>query len=452
MYLPKGATAGEPFRLADFQKDWIREIYAPGVRAAVLQLPRANGKSTLLAGLALYEVFDTNPSGSPSVPVVAVTYQQAIRALYSVAVTMAETSPELAKRCIAYSAIGATRLYVPSTRGELFPLAAEVDAMQGLDPSFAILDEIGFAKQEAFDALYLASGKRPNSITVGVGTPGYDRENALYGIRQMVRDGGPLPSFVYREYAATDGCDINDVDEWYAANPALVEGYLSLDALEAAVRLTPEAAFRTFRLGQWVDGQEGWLGVDGAAAWAALRDAYEFDPTKPVYVGLDVGLYRDSSAVVVVQERPDGRLHAKSRIWVPSPGSPVDPLSIMDHLRELSATYSVAAIAYDPRLFEAPALMLAQEGLPLVTIHQSVDRMTPIIGEAYERIKAGKISHDADEAFTQQMLNPIPRLSERGFTLQKNKSRGRIDAAVALSLAIDRAVHKKPRYAPYVAI
>ena len=38
-------------------------------------------------------------------------------------------------------------------------------------------------------------------------------------------------------------------------------------ALETDLRLMPEARFRIFRLGQWVEGYELWLGQDGRAVW-----------------------------------------------------------------------------------------------------------------------------------------------------------------------------------------
>jgi hypothetical protein len=46
--------------------------------------------------------------------------------------------------------------------------------------------------------------------------------------------------------------------------------------------------------------------------------------------------------------------------------------------------------------------------------------------------------------FGNQVLNAIPRFNEHGFTLSKSKSRGRIDAAIALALAVDRATWAEP--------
>ena len=48
----------------------------------------------------------------------------------------------------------------------------------------------------------------------------------------------------------------------------------------------------------------------------------------------------------------------------------------------------------------------------------------------------------ADDVEQLQLGGHDPR--QRGFTLQKSKSRGRIDAAIALALAIDEAQHHEP--------
>jgi phage terminase large subunit-like protein len=86
--------------------------------------------------------------------------------------------------------------------------------------------------------------------------------------------------------------------------------------------------------------------------------------------------------------------------------------------------------------------MLGDEGLPMTEIPQSLERMTPAVGSTFELIKRGDLSHDGDEAFAMHVLNAVPRFNERGFTLAKGKSRGRIDAAVALCLAADRALRQ----------
>lgn len=162
------------------------------------------------------------------------------------------------------------------------------------------------------------------------------------------------------------------------------------------------------------------------------------------WAGVDMGLKRDSTAVVLLQRRPDGRLHAKCRLWIPTTSQPVDATDVMQYLRRADQLYELRGVSFDPRFFDVPAKMLADEGLTMVEVPQSVERMTPAIGSLFELIRDGGLSHDGDGPFAEQILNAVPRFNERGFTLAKGKSRGRIDAAIALALAVDLALRQPP--------
>jgi phage terminase large subunit-like protein len=120
----------------------------------------------------------------------------------------------------------------------------------------------------------------------------------------------------------------------------------------------------------------------------------------------------------------------------------------MEHIRELARAYDVKAVSFDPRFFDVPAKMLSDAGLPMVKVDQSVEQMTRVCGTLLEIIKRGEIRHDGDEQLRTHVLNAIPRFNERGFTLQKSKSRGKIDGAIALALAVDRAVHLEGQRKP----
>lgn len=451
---PKGAGFGKPLKLAPFQKEWLEECLAPGVTSACESFPRGNGKSTFSAGLAVWAGFDDAATGAPSVPIVATTVGQAKRSVYNTVLSMVKADQELAKRAQVFTAWGSERIFIPSNEGEIFPIANAVDTLQGLDPSVALMDEIGFQPLEAWDSLLLAAGKRPRSLVLGLGTPGLDRDNALFHLRQLVDEGRALPGFRFKEFAADPGCDITDETQWYKANPALAAGFLTVDSLRTSLALVPEAHFRIFRLGQWADGVASWLGEDGRSVWRLGLEPMPLVAGAASWIGVDVGLKRDSTAVVIVQYRPEDptKLHAKARIWLPKEDEPVDVTDVMAHLRDLARTYKVGAISYDPRFFDVPAKMLYDEGLPMVEIPQSLERMTPAVGSLYELVRQGRITHDGDPGFDAQILAAVARLNERGFTLSKGKSRGRIDAAVALALAVDRAQHQKKARAPLVVL
>lgn len=449
---PKGEGHGQPIKLARWQKEGIESMLAKDVDAAVQSFPRGNGKSTLEAALAVWGVYDDTETGSPQVPVIATRVHQAIRSVYGPAVSMVKAEPELASRAIIYTGIATPRVFVPTTQGEMFPLSNDIDGLQGLDPSLAVVDEIGFQEPDAWAAMLMAGGKRSRSLVMGMGTPGVDHDNALYQTRKTITDGGTIPRFYYREYSAEPGCNHHDRRQWQHANPAIRSKFLRVSALETDLRLMPEARFRIFRLGQWVEGFDCWLGEDGKAIWDGLLDPYDLVAKAPTWVGLDVGIKRDSTAVCAVQFREDGRLHASVRFWVPTKDEPVDVTDVMQHLRNLCTTYKVGAISFDPKFFDVPAKFLHDEGLPVIEVPQSPERMTPIIGNLYERIMTRQLSHDDDEVLEAHTLNAVPRFTERGFTLQKSKSRGRIDGIIAVALAVDRAVNRGKARAPLVVL
>jgi phage terminase large subunit-like protein len=448
---PKGQGHGQPIELAPFQKDFLEEALAEKVDLAILSTPRGNGKSTFGGALSVWAAFDDDETGAPQVPIIATTVGQAIRSCYGVAVAMVKKDPELLRRALIFTGIGTSRVTVPFNDGEIFPISNDPDGLQGLDYSLAIVDEIGFQPIASWDSLRMASGKRHRSLAIGVGTPGLDRENALYHVRTAIREGAVLPGLTYREFSAPDGCEVTDRKAWRVANPAIQAGFLRESALDTDVGITPEGHFRIFRLGQWHDGVDSWLGPNGRALWDALNDPYDFVAGAMTWVGVDVGLKRDSTAVVAVQQDEEGLLRVTSRSWLPSSDQPVDVTDVMEHVRELRRAYDVQAVSFDNRFFDVPAKMLEDEGFPMVEVPQSVERMTPACGALLELIKGGKLRHDGDEILATHVLNAVPRFNERGFTLQKSKSRGRIDGVIALALAIDRVQHTDPGLEPLVA-
>jgi phage terminase large subunit-like protein len=248
---------------------------------------------------------------------------------------------------------------------------------------------------------------------------------------------------VLHEWAVPEGADVEDMAVVKAANPF---SGITADMLAekfASPTMTRHHWLR-FVCNRPTRDNDAWLGEDGDLMWAALEVPYAFVPGAPTWVGVDVGIKRDSTAVVAVQRDEDG-LHAVARFWLPTADQPVDVTDVMQHLRELAAQYDVQAVSFDPRFFDVPAKMLADAGLPMVEIPQSVERMTTICGSLMELIKRGEMHHDGDPMLRQHVLGAVPRFNDHGFTLQKSKSRGRIDGVIALALAADRAMrHETP--------
>ena len=105
------------------------------------------------------------------------------------------------------------------------------------------------------------------------------------------------PRFVFVEYAAPEGCEVDDEDAWAEANPALGD-FLYVDALRSTMRTTREADFRRYRLGQWTQHADAWLPRE---AWLACADARPIPDDADVVLGFDGSYSGDATAIVAVQ-------------------------------------------------------------------------------------------------------------------------------------------------------
>lgn len=431
--------------LMPWQKDWIEEVFTDDVQTAAMSIPRSNGKTGLLAGIALATAH-LDPY-SPEIPLAAVTVGQLTRpsGLFGVIKRMTELHPELSDRTLVYSSPSNTSLKIPVNNANIFPISTKNEgSMQGLALKLGIADEVAHLDPPDWQALVGAGLKRTDSKVIGISTPG-KTDSALHALRRAVLSGAEMPGFHWTCYEAPEGCDIRDETAWRAANPSYG---ITLDAaaLKSAVATTAPYLFRTYHLGQWVEvAEQGWLGPEGPALWDSLQDPYTPDHGDPCWMGVDVSLKFDSTSVVSVFERPDGRYHAVCKIFYPGTGV-VDQALVRQHIREQADLYKVAAVAYDPRYWIASAQDLDSEGLPMVEIQQSPARMVPIIGSTYQLIIERKVTNTGDPGFRQQVLNAIPRPSEAGFTLykQKNGAAFKIDAAIALCMAISMTDIKAP--------
>lgn len=451
---PKKEHVWEPIKLMPWQKEFYEAFNAKQVSEAMLGLPRGAGKSTLIAAMAAFDLFDSDEQGAPSVPIVAVSLEQAKDAIYSQIVFSVEAEPELERRTLVYRGIGTERVEFPRINGKLYPKAADPKTLQGANPwPTGYIDEIGHVTPDTYNALKLGR-KRPGAKILGVGTWGPDTGSPLYQTRKLVGEGNAPAGLLWCMYSGTPGASILDEENWHRCNPSLRYGLPAMEFMRADAAGTPEAAFRTFRLNEPdVVGHDSWLGTDAYSLWASLQDHYELvEKTEPTYVGVDVSMTRDCTAVVCGQLRPDGRLHAVAKVWTPSLDREVDLVEVSRYILDLSFKYDIRAVSYDPRFFEGEAARLEAQRIPVMKVPQTVEHMVPAISALRARIFQAGLSHEADEQFAAHVVNAVARPTEHSYTLSKSKSapRGHIDAAIALSLMVDRYDHRKKNVGVYV--
>lgn len=436
--VPKGTGALEPFRLRPWQRQIVKAMYPPTgnrPRQGLVSMPRGNGKSALAAVLALYGLLADDEPGA-QVITVASDERQA-RIVYNTARRMIELDERLAERVQVFQ----DRLYVPHTDSAMMPLPAEPGALQGYDPSLVIVDELHVVTEPVWDAMALAAGKRAQSLTLAISTPADRTDSVMWRLVEYGRTNPDDRGFRLVEYAAPDGCALDDREAWKQANPALGD-FLHEDAIEATLKTTREPAFRRYRLGQWTGRADTWLPW---GSWESRADLERGLPAEGerIVLAFDGSASGDSTALVGCTL--DGYVFPVA-LWQAPDDDPrwrVPRNEVTAMIGSAFERWDVIELAADPWGWrsELEEWAAAHGGRVVEWNTAWAKRMAPATDRFYAAVMDGGISHDGDPDLAEHVNNCVAKSTPMGDLVSKDKrgSRRKIDAAVAAIVAFDRA-------------
>ncbi|MGV8883453.1 MAG: terminase large subunit domain-containing protein [Rhodoglobus sp.] len=433
--VPKGEGAREPFRLRDWQLEVVEALYPsdrPRPRQALLSIPRGNGKTGLAAVLGLYGLF-ADEIESPQVLVVASTEMQA-KHVFNAAKRMIELDERLAERAHIFK----DRIETPWNGGVFLALPATESALQGYDPTLQIVDELHVVTREVWEAVTSAAGKRSESLTLAISTPSDSQESIMFDLVKYGRENTD-PSFVFREWAAPDGCRVDDEDAWAIANPALGD-FLHADAFRSTVKTTREAAFRRYRLGQWVGSHDSWLPF---GAWDTRKVDRHLQEGERVTLGFDGSASGDSTALIACTL--DGFV-SPIKIWnrPDVAGWRVPRADVTKAVEDAFNRYDVVELACDPWGWRSEIEDWAKRHGERKVVEYNTgfrNRMGPATDRLYAAVMDGSMTHDGDETLSLHVSQTVAVQTAIGAIVSKDKrnSPRKIDGAVAAIVAFDRA-------------
>lgn len=438
-------------RLRPWQVELVGSVLDPDPRprTAGWMLPRGQGKTTLVAALGLYDLMLGDEGASV---VVAATDERQAGLCFRTAARMVELNPELEARVQQFQ----DRLAVPERGASFQVLPAAPKRLEGLDPTTAILDEIGVMDREVYETISLASGKRETSLVLGIGTPGPDPDNSvLLDMRVYAAEHPDDLSFVWREFSAADFPDhpVDCEHCWLLANPAMDpsrgDPFLYRDAMAAL--LPPkmrEQVFRRARLCQVVHGvDEPWL---PPGTWEACEDARPIPDGATVVLALDGSFSQDATALVAASVETVPHIDVVA-LWEPPVGDPdyrVPVLDVEQAVRDACRRWNVRTVAADPFRYTRSLQILEGEGFPVVEFPQSPSRMTPATQRFFEAVVSDGVTHSGDSRLARHIGNAVLKQDSRGVRITKDgkHSKRRIDLAVSALMAFDLAASTEPEY------
>lgn len=491
--VPEGTLLGQPVRLLPFQERFIRAVYdnPVGTSRAYLSIARKNGKTGLIACLLLAHI--VGPEAYPNSRIVsgARSRKQAAE-VYGYASKMFMMQPAFSKlgRCIPSS----KTIIGYSKNVEYTAISAEAATAHGGSPILAILDEVGQIKgptDDFVEAIETSQGAYEGKAMLFAISTQAATDNDLFSRWIDDAETSKDPRIVSHIYSAPPDCDLSDRDAWAAANPALgifrstkdVEDFSKL-----AERMpTKEASFRWLFLNQRIDASAPFV---SPAVWKACDTAIDADWTDlPVFGGLDLSEVADLTALVLMapKEAEGGTVwQVRPTFWLPAdnlrdkakddrvpydvwaepneagqkfleatPGPTVDYEFVAHYLFELNGLLNLKKIAFDrwnwrhlkPWLLKAGFTEEQLEGDDAIfqPFGQGFASMSPALRDLESLILNRKIAHGGHPVLTMCMMNATVKPDPSGNRkLDKSKSRGRIDGAVALAMATAMAGTYEP--------
>lgn len=476
----KGRWASTTIVLEDWQCfiettvfGWVhRDTGLRRFRIAYTEVPRKNAKSTLTSGNAIYMLAADGEEGA-EIYSAATTGDQA-RIVFDVSKAMLRKDPRIAAQFGI--GIGEHAIWVRDTASTFRPLNAEGSTLDGLNVHFGSVDELhAHKRRDVWDVLATATGSRAQPLLWAITTAGSDRAGICYEQRDYVCK---LLQGVVRDdtyfgiiYTIDEADDWADERSWSKANPNLGVS-VSLDDLRAKARFamqmpSAQANFLTKHLNVWVNADSAWMDM---RAWEACADRglrLEDFAGRPCWIGMDLAEKHDFAALLLAFDR-DGTVCVFPRFYlnehavqsgansqydgwaraghiVVNDGNATDFDAIADDLRQFCQQFDVREIPFDPALSRYFATKLVEEGLPLVEVRQAPLFFTQPLIQVANLVLEHRLRFDGNPVLTWMVSNVAVRTS-RITQLQhpvKTRDENKIDGAIAMFLAIGRAMTKQ---------
>jgi phage terminase large subunit-like protein len=277
--------------LEPFQRRIAKAAAGPE-REFVVLLPRGQGKSTLLAAIAVDHLLSVEKA---AVYVAASSREQA-RVIFEIAAGFVRTldHPNLVVRHHELRYCEDPEIAKVFSR-HLRVLAADAPRLHGLTPTLAIIDELhAHADDSVYLAMKTAQLKRPGSKLIVISTAGAGADSPLGRLRSralaqphVTRRGAVTDArgaqLRFLEWSVDEDSDIDDPREVKRANPA---SWITVDGLREQREAVPDLAYRRFHANQWTEREGHWL---PAGAWQACIGKPEHVPGEDIWIGVDVG-------------------------------------------------------------------------------------------------------------------------------------------------------------------
>lgn len=405
---------GDTWEPEDFQLAFVEDLFA-GYREVWLVVPEGNGKTTLLAGVALYHG-DYTPDAM--VPIGASSRDQT-KILHDQAGGFVRRTPGMDKRFRVYD--GYRRIDCLRTNGSIQVFAADDRTGDGVIPTLPLLDELHRHRDLRLYRTWRGKLDKRDGQLAAISTAGapeseFEEVRARHKHRapEIVTDGSHIRALgggmVLHDWSVPVEGDVEDMKAVKAANPLSTITVPKLRAKRESPTMSPTHWKRfvcnipTRAEGEGITPEE----------WDGLYEADLVPDRQAWSVGfLDLGWKIDTTAMgVLVWEDDKRRVIAGIRVLIP----PVDEADIVAGMVALQREYRPTGWVFDPN---ASGQQMAQQldkgehphqdGVAFDFFEHSQDNapMSLAASRLDEAIRGGWLVHNGDSELRSHVLNAI---------------------------------------------
>jgi len=416
------------FNLEAFQAFMLRFHFA-GVIELVILIPKKNGKTTLLAALALYHLLMIEGA---YVAIGAATRDQATYIFDQAAGFVVRSGLE----AVFDVKGGYRRIMLRGQMTSIRVLAGDADTADGVIPTLALVDELHRHRDgDLYGTFRNGLEGEQDGQMITISTAGYTFDSPLGRLLELAKTWpmsqvkkrrvwqAPDKSFALIEWALDPDDDPDDLKAVKDANPA---PWHTKTKLARRHTTNPPGEWLRFACGIWTAGEnpeilpKDWDALE--ADIGVIKDGDE------VVLAPSVG---HNAVVAIASVRPDGKVAVRAEHLEPG-GSILARTE--DLIVELCERYHVAQVL-DPGYGMQRSMQLVEaRGVPVVQHPYSTPRQIAATGTFDRFLRSGDLIHDGDVKTRAQVL----AATKKGGTMGEHYLTS--DATRAIT-AISQAVH-----------
>jgi len=408
----------ERWELEPFQEDFVRDVFG-GFRISWLVVPEGNGKTTLLAGLALYHCEFTR---NAYVAVAASTRDQAEWIYRQAEAFVSNSERDGEFRCLE----GYRRIRFDRTGSRIQVFAADDRSGDGAIATLYMLDELHRHKNLALYRTWSGKLRKRDGQLLAISTAGevgseFEEERSRF--RQTAetveiegaRTRAVKPHAVLHDWAVSETADIEDLEAVAAANPFSGITLEDLEQKRELPGMTPShwARFTCNRASRSESAAINEAEWHGAATQDRIPEGQQ------IWLGLDLGWVYDTTALVPLWIRdPEYRLLGPARILEPPrDGNQLDAHLVEKALLETHARNPLHTVVMDMTNGEQLSQWIQEEiGARVIDRKQTNSLAVLDYARFMEALREGWLHHSGDPGLTSHALNAIAVVLPGGDT------------------------------------